>query len=411
MSLDVFVLGGHQSDFARNWAKEGKGLTDMVTDTVAPTLEDAGLGAEQIDTVHVGNLAGELFAGQAQLGGIAVAADPGLEGKPSARHEAACASGSIAVSAAVAEIAAGLRRTALVIGVEQMRNVSASQAAANLGSAAWVGREAQDADFVWPALFARIASAYDERHGLDMDALGRFAQIAFENAKDNPLAQTRDWDLQPVDFTDDPQANPLVEGMLRKNDCGRITDGAAGVVLASREIAQEWARSRGMSLDDVPRITGLGHTSSTLLLEDKLAQAPPDGVMFPHLRSAVQTALGSAGVQGIDDVDVAEVHDCFTISGLLAVEHLGLAAPGSGARAILDGETMRGGRLPINPGGGLMAAGHPVGATGVRMLLDAAHQVSGAAGAQQIYGARTALTVNIGGSFTTVVSFVVQAGA
>lgn len=292
MTLDVFVLGGHQTDFARNWSKEGKTLTDLVTETVAPTLEDAGLTADGIDTVHVGNLAGELFAGQAQLGGIVIAADRGLEGKPSARHEAACASGSIAISAAVAEIAAGLRQSAL----------------------------------------------------------------------------------------------------------------------ASREIADQWARSRGVSLADLPRISGFGHTSSTLLLDDKLARAPKDGVMFPHLRSAVSTALESAGVQGIQAVDVAEVHDCFTISGLLAVEHLGLTGPGKGARAILDGETMRGGRLPINPGGGLMAAGHPVGATGVRMVLDASRQVSGSAGAQQIDGARTALTVNIGGSFTTVVSFVVQAG-
>jgi len=408
---EVFVLGGYQSDFARNWAREGKQFTDLVTETVPQVLDAATVDAADIDAVHVGNLAGELFAGQAQLGGIAVAADRGLEGKPSARHEAACASGSVAVGAAVAEILAGLRRSALVIGVEQMRNVPAQQAAANLGSAAWVGREAADADFVWPALFAQIAEAYDHRHGLDQDALGRFAQIAFANAKDNPLAQARDWDLQPVDFSSDPVANPVVEGMLRKNDCGRITDGAAGVVLADRATAEGWARRRSVDLAGVPRITGLGHTSSTLLLQDKLARSDRSALMFPHLASAVRRALDDARLPGIDAVDVAEIHDCFTISALLAVEHLGLAPPGRGAAVIGEGGTERGGRLPINPGGGLLAAGHPVGATGVRMLLDAARQVRGTAAAQQIPGARTALTVNIGGSFTTVVSFVVQAAA
>ncbi|MEO6956988.1 MAG: acetyl-CoA acetyltransferase [Antricoccus sp.] len=406
----IFILGGYQTDFARSWGKENLGLTDMIAESVPQTLAQAQVAAADIETIHVGNLAGELFAGQAQLGGIVVAQDRDFEGCPSARHEAACASGSIAVGAALAEIRAGIHDVALVIGVEQMRNVPAQQAAANLGSAAWVGREAQDADYAWPALFAAIAQEYDDRFGLDMDALGQFAQIAFDNARTNPHAQSRDWAMSDRAFTSDPIVNPRVEGILRKNDCGRITDGAAGLVLAGRQFAEKWAADHDKSLDDLPRIDGFGHTTSTLLLSDKFELSAGRELMFPQLARAVNSALNQAEIADIKGIDTAEVHDCFTISGLMAVEHLGLAEPGEGAAAILDGVTTRDGELPINPGGGLMAAGHPVGATGVRMIVDAAAQVTGVAGESQIDGARTALTVNIGGSYTTVCSAVVRSG-
>lgn len=406
--MSVFVLGGAQSDFARNWTSEGLSLFDLLGSVVPAALADAHLDANDVQTIHVGNLAAELFTGQAQLGGMVVALDPAFEGLPSTRHEAACASGSTAVLAASAEIEAGRYDVALVVGVELMRNVGAGQAAANLGSAAWVGREAQDADFVWPALFAQIATAYDEKHGLDHAALGRFAQIAFANSRTNPLAQAREWNFGAGSFDEDDVVNPLVEGRLRKTDCGRITDGAAAVVLVSARFAAQWAAHRGLDVADLPVIAGFGHRTSTLLLKDKLALPATDGYLFPQLRGAVTDAYARAGISGVEPIDVAEIHDCFTINGLLSVEHIGLAEPGKGGQAILDGVTTREGHLPINPGGGLMAAGHPVGATGVRMLLDASQQVTGTAGPLQIEGAQTALTVNIGGSFTTVVSFVVR---
>lgn len=410
MSEPVYVLGGARTDFARKWSAEGLGLFDMFTEIVPTTLSGARIEARDVDVIHVGNLAGELFSGQAQLGGMVVAAEPALDGVPSTRHEAACASGSTAVLAASADIASGRYDVALVLGIELMRNVSAKQAADNLGTAAWAGREAQDVQFAWPALFAEVAAEYDNRYGLDPAHLGRFAEIAFANARSNAYAQTRDWEQEPAAFTPDDESNPLVEGMLRKTDCGRITDGAAGVVLVSRRFAERWAERTGADLTKEAILAGFGHRTSTLLLADKLAQSAGAEHIFPHLAGAVEDAYRRAGLDGVDDLDVAEIHDCFSINGIVTLEHMGLAAPGTGGAAIEAGAIDRDGRLPINPGGGLLADGHPVGATGVRMVLDAANQVTGRAGDQQIDGAGTAMTVNVGGSFTTAVATVLTRG-
>ncbi|MGJ9422603.1 acetyl-CoA acetyltransferase [Aeromicrobium sp. CF3.5] len=410
MTQDLYVLGGAQTDFARNWASEGLGLIDMFREVLPPTFADAQVDPSEIEVVHVGNLAGELFAGQAQLGGMVAAAEPALVGRPSTRHEAACASGSTALVAAGADIASGRYDVALVVGVELMRNVSAKQAADHLGAAAWAGREALDAEYAWPALFADIAEEYDARYGLDHAVLGRFAEIAFSNGAGNPLGQTRDWSFAEGAFSTDDTANPPVEGQLRKTDCGRITDGAAAVVVAGPTYAAEWAAARGLELDQLARITGFGHRTDTLLLADKLAASRDTEHLFPHLRGTVSDALGRADVASIEDVDVVEMHDCFSITGLVTLEHLGLVAGGKGGEAVLDGTIEPGGRLPVNPGGGLLSGGHPVGATGVRMVLDATRQVTGTAGPLQVDGARRVLTVNVGGSFTTAVSFVVESG-
>lgn len=408
MAQELYVLGGAHTDFARNWASEGLGLFDMLTEVLPATFADAQVEPSEIEVVHVGNLAGELFAGQAQLGGLVAAAEPGLVGLPSTRHEAACASGSTALVAAGADIASGRYDVALVVGLELMRNVPAKQAADNLGTAAWAGREAVDAEYAWPALFAEVADEYEERYGLDHAVLGRFAEIAFANGSRNPLGQTRDWSFPAGSFTEDDTVNPLVEGRLRKTDCGRITDGAAALVVAGPDFAAEWAAARGIELEQLARISGFGHRTDTLLLADKLAASRDTEHLFPHLYGAIQDAYGRAGLTGIEDIDVVEMHDCFSITGLVTLEHLGLVSGGKGGEPIHDGTIERSGRLPVNPGGGLLSGGHPVGATGVRMVLDAVRQVTGAAGDQQIDGAHRVLTVNVGGSFTTAVSFVVE---
>ncbi|MCD9199862.1 acetyl-CoA acetyltransferase [Aeromicrobium wangtongii] len=411
MTQDLYVLGGAQTDFARNWAAEGLGLIDMLREVLPATFADAQVDPTEVEVVHVGNLAGELFSGQAQLGGLVVAAEPALVGRPSTRHEAACASGSTAIVAAGADISSGRYDVALVVGLELMRNVSAKQAADNLGTAAWAGREALDAEYAWPALFADVAEEYDRRYGLDHAVLGRFAQIAFDNGARNPLAQTRAWSFPDGSFAEDDTVNPLVEGRLRKTDCGRITDGAAAIVIASAEYAAEWAATRGLELDQLPRITGFGHRTDTLLLADKLSASRDSEHLFPQLHGAIQDAYGRAGLTGIEDIDVVEMHDCFSITGLVTLEHLGLVGGGKGGSVVHDGTIERTGSLPVNPGGGLLSAGHPVGATGVRMVLDAARQVTGTAGVLQVDGAKRVLTVNVGGSFTTAVSFVVETTA
>ena len=393
----IHILGGYQTDFARSWAAEGLGLYEMLREASFGALESAGVPAEDVQVAHVGNLAGELFAGQAHLGGMVSSLDPAWAMLPTSRHEAACASGSMAILAAMADLEAGRYDVALVVGVELMRNVSAKEAAQHLGSAAWAGREAQDADFPWPALFAEIADEVETRHGLSHEHLARIAEINHTNALRNPLAQARSWSFPDGCFGADDTLNPVVEGQLRKYDCGRITDGAAAVILAS----DRYGRSG-------PTISGWGHRTGPMLLKEKLAMPGP--YLFPHLRQTALDTYDRAGLLGPEDVDVIETHDCFSITEYVALDHLGLTPPGESWRAVESGMIDFDGTLPVNPSGGLIGLGHPVGATGVRMLHDAARQVSDSAGECQVPGARTALTLNIGGSCTTVAMFAVTAG-
>jgi len=409
MSTQTFILGGYQTDFARNVTGEGAGIYDLLEEAVHGVLHASAVPAADVEVAHVGNLAAELFCGQAQLGGMVASIDPAFAMLPTARHEAACASGSIAALAAMAELEAGRYDVALVVGVELMRNVDPQTAAAHLGTAAWAGREALGAKFPWPAMFSTVADVYAERHGLRHEHLLRIAEINFENARHNPLAQTRRWSFNPADFTLDDERNPVVEGRLRKQDCGRITDGAAAVVLASERYAPTWASRRGRVLESVPVIRGWGHRTAPMLLEQKLRASSGSPYVFPHLRSAICDAYGRAGLEGPQDLDAIETHDCFTISEYAALDHFGVTPPGASWRAIEEGTIARGGSLPVNPSGGLIGLGHPVGATGVRMLVDANRQLTGTAGDYQVDGARTVATLNIGGSFTTVVSFVVGA--
>ncbi|MCA9680319.1 MAG: thiolase domain-containing protein, partial [Myxococcales bacterium] len=277
-------------------------------------------------------------------------------------------------------------------------------------AAAWAGHEGQAARFLWPHMFARIADAIDDRDGLRPAHLAALAAKNLGNARRNPRAQTRGWsfadDAFAAGWTDDAK-NPVVEGRLRRHDCAQITDGAVGLVLASPRFARGHAARVGVALDALPRILGWGHRTAGLSLDAKLARADGSPYLLPHLRDAALDAFRRAGVGGVDQLDGVEVHDCFTVTEYVAIDHLGVTPPGQAWRAIEDGRLEAGGRLPFNPGGGLIGGGHPVGATGVRMVLDAALQVTGAAGDAQIPGARRIATLNIGGSATTVVSFVV----
>ncbi len=405
--MTVWILGGAQTDFAQRWPTSTQGIADLLEEATRSASEDAAIDLDEIDVAHVGNLAAELFTGQAHLGGVLASAVPELAGRPISRHEAACASGSIATLAAVAELEAGHHEVALVAGVEVMRGVPAATAAAHLGSAAWVGREAVDADFVWPALFADLADHYAERFGLDHAHLAAIAELNHTNAHRNPLAQARDWSFPEGAFGEDDDVNPPVEGRLRKTDCGRITDGAAAVILAGEAAASRWADAHGIPLEAVPRIDGFGLRTDRIVLEDKLARPDADGYVFPALRGAVRDALDRAEVAQVRDLDVVETHDCFTITEYATLEHLGLAAPGEAWKVVEEGLIDPDGDLPINPSGGLIGSGHPVGATGVRMLVDVHRQVSDRAQDMQVAGARRALTVNIGGSCTTSAAFVV----
>ena len=192
-STNVWILGGYQSDFSRNLTREGLDFADLTGEVVDSTLAAAGLDAAAIDVVHVANAFGELFAGQGHLGAMPATVHEGLWDTPSSRHEAACASGSVATLAAIADLRSGAYRTALVVGIELEKTVPGDTAAEHLGAAAWIGHEGADAKFMWPNMFARVADEYDRRYGLDETHLRAIAQLNFANARSNPNAQTRGW--------------------------------------------------------------------------------------------------------------------------------------------------------------------------------------------------------------------------
>lgn len=404
MSEAVFILGGHQTDFAKVWSRQGQDISDMMRETTLGALAACELDASAIQSIHVGNAFGELQRQQAHLGAMVAQVVPELWGVPAMRHEGACASSSLAVLSAMAEIEAGRYDCVLVLGAEELKNLPGDAASQNQNAAAWQGHEDIDCKFMWPAGFGLVAQEYERRYGLDRKHLNRIAELNYGHAKRNPLAQTRKWAFEPLSFTDDDEANPVIEPGSRRQDCGQITDGACAVVLASARFVRE----RRLDAATLPRIAGWGHRNAGLRLRDKFERSRDQAYVFPHLRQTLEDAWRRAGVPGVDAMDGVETHDCFTTTEYVAIDHLGLTAPGQSWQAVEDGSIERGGRCPVNMSGGLIGCGHPVGATGTRMLFDAAKQVTGQAGACQIEGAQRIQTLNIGGSFATVVSFVVD---
>lgn len=404
MDPGVWILGGYQSDFARNLTKEGLDFADLTGEVVDAALAAATLDGTEIGVVHVGNAFGEMFAAQAHLGAMPASVCESLWDVPASRHEAACASGSVATLAAIADLCSGNYDTALVLGVELEKTVPGDVAAQHLGAAAWTGHEGVEAKFLWPSMFAQVADEYDRRYGLDDAHLRAIAELNFANARRNPNAQTRQWSV-PDPISDDDATNPVIEGRLRRFDCSQMTDGGAGLVLVTDRYRREHPNARPLG-----RIVGWGHRTVGLGLRQKLDRAAEHPYVLPHVRAAALDAFSRAAVS-LEDLDGIEVHDCFTPSEYLAIDHIGLTGPGESWKAIENGELEIGGRLPVNPSGGLIGGGHPVGASGIRMLLDAAKQVSGTAGDYQVENAKTFATLNFGGSTATTVSFVVSAAA
>ncbi|MFC4290849.1 acetyl-CoA acetyltransferase [Sphingorhabdus arenilitoris] len=404
---DIYILGGHQSDFAENWTRQERSLYDLFADTLKQGMAKCALDATEIQVGHVGNFVAELFTGQGMLGGFFGHVDRAFAGMPAARHEGACASGSLAILAAMADIESGRYDLACVLGIELMRNVSGHQASENLGAAIWVGQERQDATFIWPAMFSDLADEYDRRYGLKHEHLAEIGRINFANAKRNPNAQTRGWQFEEGSFAANDDLNPVVEGWMRRQDCSQISDGAAVLFLASAKAAKAYADRRGIAADSLPRIKGWGHRVAPMLMQTKLEDSKHHDYVLPWTRAAITDAYARAGVSGPEALDAIETHDCFTISEYMAIEHFGITAPGEAWKAIEAGRIAPGGDIPVNASGGLMGTGHPVGATGVRMMLDAAKQVSGTAGDYQVPGARNVGLFNVGGSGTTNCAFVV----
>jgi acetyl-CoA C-acetyltransferase len=403
----VYILGGYQTDFARNWSKESKHISAMFQEVVTGALAATNIDPKDVEVGHVGNFAAELYTMQGHLGAFLVDIDPAFSGLPTARHEAACASGSIATLAAMAELQAGWYGLSMVVGVEQMKTVDSARGGDFLGTAAWYEREAKGIAYPFPKLFGRLGDEYDKRFGLKDEHLARISAINYANAKKNPLAQTRTWYMSEEHANSTDRFNQVIGGRIKVSDCSQVTDGAICIFLANAEYASKYARARGIDLARIPRILGWGHHTAPLMFDDKVAESKDNPYVLPHTRQAILDAFTRAGLADVWGVDAIETHDCFTTSEYMAIDHFGLTPPGKSWQAIEEGVIELDGQLPINPSGGLIGCGHPVGGTGVRQVLDAYRQVTETAGGYQVAGAKRVATLNIGGSGTTSVSFVV----
>jgi acetyl-CoA C-acetyltransferase len=401
MSEPVYSLGGGRTDFKRNLQREGKTLRDVVIEVGVAAIQDARVAPGDIQAGVVGNFASGLFTRQLHLGAFLTEVAPELRGLPTFHVEAACASGGAAVLTAAKLIMGGVHDVVLVVGVEQQKTMSPAQGAAVLGAAGdFLSESAQFGDYVFPKLFGRIARLYAERHLLTEVDLARVAVKNRAHALLNPLAQMRDAPLALREACVESEANPRIAPPLKSSDCSQITDGAAALVLCSGRFA---ARLGGQA---TVRLLGYGQTT------DYLPLAKKDVPDFPIAAKAARQAYSMANLNPAE-LHGAEVHDCFSISEIVSYELLDFSERGKGAKLLESGATALPAlrkelgakrvpfRLPVNPGGGLIGDGHPVGATGVRQVLEAHRQLVGTAGNHQIEGARRILTFNMGGTFTT----------
>ncbi|MGH7881043.1 MAG: acetyl-CoA acetyltransferase, partial [Candidatus Binataceae bacterium] len=326
---------------------------------------------------------------------------------PTTRHEAACASGSVAILAASAEIEAGRYDCAAVVGLEQMKTVDTATGGDFLGTAGWYERECKGKEYPFPRLFGRLGDEYDKRFGLKDEYLAQISAVNYANARRNPLAQTRNWPRSENDPQQREKFNQAIAGRIKVRDCSQVSDGCAIVFLASAEFTAAYAKRVSRQLEAIPRIRGWGHHTARMEFDAKVAESRDNPYVLPHTRQAILDAFARAGIKSVFAVNGIETHDCFTTSEYMAIDHFGLTPPGESWKAIADGVIEFGGKLPINPSGGLIGAGHPVGATGVRQMLDCYRQVTGTAGDYQVEGAKTFAMLNIGGSGTTSCAFVV----
>ena len=378
----VSIIGAGCTRFGERWDDS---LRDLVVETGIRALEDGNVSGEEIDGLYVGNMSGGRFVEQEHIGAL-ISDCAGLSRLhvPSTRVEAACASGGLALRQGVLAVASGYSDVVIAAGVEKMTDVTGGVAADALAAAA--DREWEcffGATF--PALYAMIARLHIHRYATTREDLAAVAVKNHHHGSMNPISQYQ------MEITVDKVLNsPLVADPLRVLDCSPITDGAAAVVLAPTEEAKKYT-------DSPIRILATAQASDTLALHDRRDITTLDASVF-----AARRAFRMAGLEP-EDVDLAEVHDAFTIGEIVAIEDLGFFDKGDGGRATREGLTAIGGEIPINTSGGLKACGHPVGATGIKQAYEMVLQLRGEAGVRQVEGADVGLTHNVGGCGGTAI--------
>jgi len=375
--MSVCIVGWAHGQFGRHDGVDLEGLIDSVG---RRALEHAGVSGQDVDAAWLGNLNGG-FIPDSFCSSLMLNTDPALRWKPATRVENACASGSAAIYSACDAIEAGRARIALVVGAEKMTAVSGEDVTRALANCSYVKEEA-NSGMTFPGIFAKMARDYFERYGDHRATLARIAAKNHKNGVRNPYAQLRK-DLG-FDFCNTvSDKNPIVAEPLRKTDCSLVSDGAVALVLADEKA--------GRSFRQAVRFRARAQVN------DLLPMSRRDATDFEGPRRAWSAALKAAGCR-LQDLSLAEVHDCFTIAELLSYEAMGLADRGAGARMLDEGTVYPDGRLPVNVSGGLKAKGHPIGATGVSMHALCAMQLTGQAGDMQVRNARLAGVFNMGGA-------------
>ncbi len=381
----VAVIGIGKTAFG---AYADRGIRGLTVEAIDACLTNAGAQPGQVEAFYLGNFAGPSFVGQNHLAPY-VASQAGLEGIPCTRFEAACASSGSAFFHAVTAVAAGVYDVALAAGVEVMTSQPTPRVTEIVASAGDVrGEGAAGATF--PALFAMIARRHMHQYGTRREHLAAIAVKNHQNGAKNPQAHLRKVITMEQALAGKPIAEPLTVF-----DCSLISDGAAAVLIAPLDRASEFAAKP-------VRVRGIAQTSDHVALDEKA-----DITTFPANRRAAEKAYRMAGIDAAT-IDIAEVHDCFTIAELIAMEDLGFCGRGEGGPYVQSGATCLAGERPVNTSGGLKSKGHPVGATGVGQICDLVLQIRGEAGERQVKRADFGLAQNLGGSGATSVVTILE---
>lgn len=411
----VYVLGGAQTDFERNWTREGKNAVAMLREVMGDGCRDAGIAKADLAALKeaakveffMGSYLSELFNDQSHVAALLTEVNHDFVGIPAIRYEAAGASGSAAIDAAVAKIQSGKVDVAIVVGWALVNTVKGDVAEAHVSRSSYVEREGKGVEHIVPAQFGALTDAYLAKYDVPEETLmGALAQITgwnYANGKRNPKAITRKL------FMSDKQANmrgtatnPLIGGKLAQSDATTVTDGAAVIVLCSESYKAKVAAQTAL-----PYIKGVSLRMAPFTLEGKLAEGKTGDQLLPWTAKAVADAYAEAGVT-VADIDVFELHDYYTISEYMMLSCAGLAKPGEEYKLIADGTIAFDGAKPVNPSGGQIGCGSPQAATGVRMLLDLSKQLRGTAGDYQVAGTvKNGLMINTGGACTSNYAIVV----
>ncbi|MDO8647487.1 MAG: thiolase domain-containing protein, partial [Candidatus Diapherotrites archaeon] len=378
------IIGTGLTQFGELW---DKGLKDLLAEAQLKALDSAKISPKQIDMIFTGNMISGELTGQEHLG--AMAAEILGINAASTRVEGACASGSLALRAGAFAIESGQAEIVLVNGVEKMTDCSTEQVTTALmgaGDEEW--EEFQGATF--PGLYALFARRMFHEKLLTREQLAMVSVKSHKHGTMNPIAQ-----FKKEITIDDVLKSPMVADPLTLLDCSPFSDGAASIILCKPVLAKKFT-------DSPVYLTGSGQASDTLSLHARDSLTAIKGT-----RIAAQHAFKQAGIT-VKDISITEVHDCFSIAEVLAMEGLGLSKPGETGKLVAEGHTFFDSKIPVNTCGGLKSCGHPIGATGIKQAIEVVHQLQGEAGKRQVKGAKIGVTHNVGGTGATVVVNVFQ---